>query len=161
MQYKINLGDITYSFRDLRDLMAKATPLRSGDELAGIAAQTMEERVAAQMCLANVPLRRFLEEPLIPYEKDEITRLIIDTHDADAFLPISHLTVGDFRNWLLSESTTSGMLAQAAPAITPEMAAAVSKIMRNQDLMLVAQKCIVVTKFRDTIGLPGHLSVRL
>lgn len=161
MPYKINLGDITYTFRDLRDLMAKATPLRSGDELAGIAAQTMEERMAAKMRLAEVPLRQFLEELLIEYEKDEITRLIIDTHDSKAFMPISHLTVGDFRNWLLSEAATSEVLAQVAPAITPEMAAAVSKIMRNQDLMLVAQKCIVVTKFRNTIGLPGRLSVRL
>lgn len=161
MQYKITLGDITYTFNDLKDLMAKATPLRSGDELAGIAAHTMEERVAAKMRLAEVPLQQFLEEPLIDYDIDEITRLIIDTHDKRAFNPISHLTVGDFRNWLLSETTTSEVLADVAPGITPEMAAAVSKIMRNQDLMLAAQKCIVVTKFRDTIGLPGHLSVRL
>ena len=161
MSYKINLGDITYTFQDLKDLMAKATPLRSGDELAGIAATTMEEHVAAQMRLAEVPLSRFLEEQLIPYEKDEITRLIVDTHDKEAFRPISHLTVGDFRNWLLSETCTTEVLQQIAPAVTPEMAAAVSKIMRNQDLMLVASKCQVVTKFRNTLGLPGRLSVRL
>ena len=141
--------------------MAKATPLRSGDELAGIAATTMEEHVAAQMRLAEVPLSRFLEEQLIPYETDEITRLIVDTHDKEAFYPISHLTVGDFRNWLLSETCTTEVLQQIAPAVTPEMAAAVSKIMRNQDLMLVASKCQVVTKFRNTLGLPGRLSVRL
>ena len=161
MSYKINLGDITYTFQDLKDLMAKATPLRSGDELAGIAATTMEEHVAAQMRLAEVPLSRFIEEQLVPYETDEITRLIVDTHDKEAFRPISHLTVGDFRNWLLSETCTTEVLQQIAPAVTPEMAAAVSKIMRNQDLMLVASKCQVVTKFRNTLGLPGRLSVRL
>lgn len=161
MSYKINLGDISYSFRDLKDLMAKATPIRSGDELAGIAATSMEEHVAAQMRLAEVPLQTFLEEPLIDYDKDEITRLIIDTHDKDAFRPISHLTVGDFRNWLLSETCTSDVLAQIAPGITPEMAAAVSKIMRNQDLILAASKCRVITKFRNTLGLPGRMAVRL
>ena len=159
--YKIVLGDTTYSFADLKDLMAKATPLRSGDQLAGIAATSMEEHVAAQMCLADVPLRRFLEEQLIDYDKDEVTRLVVDTHDADAFMPISHLTVGDFRNWILNDHTTSEMLSEVAPGITPEMAAAVSKIMRNQDLMLGAKKCRVVTKFRNTIGLPGRLSARL
>lgn len=161
MSYKINLGDISYTFRDLKDLMAKATPIRSGDELAGIAATSMEEHVAAQMRLAEVPLTQFLKEPLIDYDKDEITRLIIDTHDKEAFRPISHLTVGDFRNWLLSETCTSDVLSMVAPGITPEMAAAVSKIMRNQDLILAASKCRVVTKFRNTIGLPGRMSVRL
>ncbi len=161
MTFRITTGDTSYSFRDLKDLMAKATPQRSGDELAGIAAHSMEERTAAKMCLADVPLQHFLEEPLIPYEKDEVTRLIIDSHDKEAFSEISHLTVGDFRNWLLSDATTSDVLARVAKGITPEMAAAVSKIMRNQDLMLVAQKCVVVTKFRNTIGLPGRLSARL
>lgn len=161
MEYKIILGDTTYRFDSLRDLMAKATPRRSGDELAGISARTMEERVAAQMCLADVPLSQFLAEPLIPYETDEITRLIIDTHDREAFKIISHLTVGDFRNWILNDHTTGEMLSYVAPAVTPEIAAAVSKIMRNQDLMLAAKKCRVVTKFRNTIGLPGRLSVRL
>lgn len=161
MRYRITLGDTSYSFRDLKDVMAKATPLRSGDELAGIAAHSMEERIAAKMCLADVPLKQFLEEPLIPYEKDEVTRLVIDTHDKEAFSEISHLTVGDFRNWILSDDTTSEVLARVSKAITPEMAAAVSKIMRNQDLMLGAKKCIVITKFRDTIGLPGRMSVRL
>ena len=159
--YKISLGDITYTFDDLKDLMAKATPARSGDDLAGISAHSMEERVAAKMLLADLPLKTFLEEPLIPYEKDEITRLIVDTHDMSAFAPISHLTVGDFRNWLLNEHTTSKMLADIAPGITPEMAAAVSKIMRNQDLMIAAKKCRVVTAFRDTIGLKGCLAARL
>ena len=159
--YKIALGNITYTFSDLKDLMAKATPLRSGDELAGIAARSQEEHVAAQMCLANVPLRRFLEEPLIPYEDDEVPRLIIDTHDEVAFAPIAHLTVGEFRNWLLSDCASTEVLSAVAPGITPEMAAAVSKLMRNQDLLLAAKKCRVVTRFRDTIGLPDCLSVRL
>lgn len=161
MAYKITLGDITYTFADLKDVMAKATPERSGDILAGVAANSMEERVAAKMVLADVPLTRFLEEPLIDYDTDEVTRLIIDTHDAAAFAPISHLTVGDFRNWILNDHTTTEKLSAVAPGITPEMAAAVSKIMRNQDLLLGASKCSVVTRFRDTIGLPGRLSARL
>ncbi len=155
MEYKISLGSTTYTFRDLRDLMAKATPQRSGDVLAGIAAATMEERVAAKMCLADVPLKRFLEEAVIPYEKDEVTRLIIDSHDTRAFAPVAHLTVGDFRNWLLSDAASTEALTLLAPGITPEMAAAVSKIMRNQDLILVASKCRVVTRFRNTLGLPA------
>lgn len=141
--------------------MAKASPARSGDDLAGVSAHSMEERVAAKMCLADVPLKRFLEEQLIPYEDDEVTRLIVDSHDSEAFSRISSLTVGDFRNWLLNDHTTTDDLSAVAPGITPEMAAAVSKIMRNQDLMLVASKCRVVTRFRDTIGLPGRMSVRL
>lgn len=160
--YRISLSDsITYTFESLRDLMAKASPARSGDDLAGISAHSMEERVAAKVCLADVPLKRFLEEQLIPYEDDEVTRLIVDSHDSEAFSRISSLTVGDFRNWLLNDHTTTADLSAVAPGITPEMAAAVSKIMRNQDLMLVASKCRVVTRFRDTIGLPGRMSVRL
>ena len=141
--------------------MAKATPPRSGDVLAGVAAGTTVERMAARMALAEVPLRRFLDEALVPYEEDEVTRLIIDTHDATAFAPIAHLTVGDFRDWLLSDAADAATLGRVAPGITPEMAAAVSKLMRNQDLILVARKCRVVTRFRNTIGLPGHLAVRL
>ena len=159
--HKINLGNQTYQFENLKDLMAKASPARSGDDLAGISARSMEERVAAKMVVADLPLKTFLEEQLIPYETDEITRLIVDTHNAKAFLPVSHLTVGDFRNWLLNEHTDSCKLSAVAPGITPEMAAAVSKIMRNQDLILAAKKCRVITKFRDTIGLPGCLSTRL
>ncbi|SHE38363.1 ethanolamine ammonia-lyase subunit EutB [Vibrio gazogenes] len=159
--YRYQLGTQTYQFGSLAEVMAKATPLRSGDQLAGVCAHSAEERVVAQMVLADLPLRVFLNEALIPYEKDEITRLIIDEHDADAFKTISHLTVGDFRNWLLQETTTDFELAKVRSGITPEMAAAVSKIMRNQDLILVAKKCQVITKFRNTIGLPGHLSTRL
>ncbi|MDM0091685.1 MULTISPECIES: ethanolamine ammonia-lyase subunit EutB [unclassified Variovorax] len=161
MPYRHTLGTATWAFADLRTLMAKATPARSGDVLAGLAAATAVERMAARMCLAEVPLRRFLEELLVPYESDEVTRLIVDTHDAAAFAPIAHLTVGDFRDWLLSEAADSAMLAHVAPGITPEMAAAVSKLMRQQDLILVARKCRVVTRFRNTLGLPGHLAVRL
>ncbi|MDO9004461.1 MAG: ethanolamine ammonia-lyase subunit EutB [Aquabacterium sp.] len=149
------------AFRDLKDLLAKATPARSGDLLAGIAAQTAQERVVAQMALADLPLRTFLNDALIPYEEDEVTRLIIDTHDAQAFAPIAHFTVGDFRNWLLRDDTDSDTLAAVAPGITPEMAAAVCKIMRNQDLILVGQKCRVLTAFRNTLGLKGRLSTRL
>lgn len=161
MAYKTLIGHQHYVFNDLKTLMAKATPLRSGDQLAGVAAENATERVAAQMALADVPLKQFLTEALISYEQDEITRLIIDEHRSDLFAPISHFTVGDFRNWLLSEDATTQKLQQIALGLTPEMVAAVSKIMRNQDLILVASKCEVVTQFRNTIGLKGHLSTRL
>ncbi|QAU35721.1 ethanolamine ammonia-lyase subunit EutB [Janthinobacterium sp. 17J80-10] len=155
------VGSKTYTFRDLRDLMAKATPARSGDYLAGVAAENAEQRVAAQMALAELPLSVFLDEMLVPYETDEVTRLIVDGHDAAAFAPVKHLTVGDFRNWLLSDAADAASLAALAPGVTPEMAAAVSKIMRIQDLILVAKKCRVITRFRNTIGLQNRLSTRL
>jgi len=161
MPHTQSIGVRTYTFPDLKALMAKASPARSGDDLAGVSAQSDEERMAARLCLADLPLTVFLEQPLIPYEDDEVTRLIVDTHDRAAFAAISHLTVGDFRNWLLLEANDSKALASAARGITPEMAAAASKIMRNQDLITVARKCRVVTRFRDTIGLEGRLSVRL
>ena len=160
-QFTHAAGNRTYGFHDLKDLLAKATPLRSGDLLAGVAAASAEERVVAQMALADLPLTTFLNHVVVPYESDEVTRLIIDGHDAAAFEPISHLTVGDFRNWLLGDEADSAVLSKVAAGITPEMAAAVCKIMRNQDLILVAQKCSVVTAFRGTIGLPGRLSTRL
>ncbi len=159
--YRHTVGSHVYVFRDLKDLMAKATPSRSGDLLAGVAAHSAEERVAAQMALAAVPLRTFLSEALVPYEVDEVTRLIFDTHSTTAFAVVSHLTVGDFRNWLLSDAADTDALVALAPGITPEMAAAVSKLMRNQDLILVAKKCKVVTAFRNTIGLPGRMATRL
>ena len=159
--YRTSIGQRTYQFPDLKSLMAKASPARSGDYLAGVAAATAEERMAAKICLADLPLKAFLENALIPYEEDEITRLIMDEHDLQAFSLVSHLTVGDFRDWLLSEHADSFTLARLAPGLTPEMVAAVSKLMRNQDLILVAKKCQVITKFRNTIGLPGRLSVRL
>jgi ethanolamine ammonia-lyase large subunit len=161
MEYRQIIGTQTFPFADLKALLAKATPFRSGDALAGIAAESAEERVAARMRLADLPLKDFLADVLIPYEQDDVTRLILDSHNAAAFAPVAHLTVGDFRNWLLSETTTSKMLADVAAGLTPEMVAAVSKIMRNQDLIAVAKKCRVVTRFRNTIGLPGTLSVRL
>lgn len=161
MKYTQRLRHTTYSWPDLKTLMARATPRRSGDELAGIAAGTAEERVAAQMCLADVPLSQFVVEPLIPAETDEVTRLIFTTHNAAAFEPVARLSVGEFRDWLLSYEIQSEQLAAVASGLTPEMAAAVSKICANQDLILIASKCRVVTKFRNTIGLPGRLSVRL
>jgi ethanolamine ammonia-lyase large subunit len=161
MTYRYSVGVQTFQFADLKDVLAKATPARSGDYLAGVAAETYAERMAARMCLAEIPLKTFLEDLIIPYETDEVTRLIVDTHDKQAFAEISHLTVGDFRDWLLSDIADSATLKRVAPGITPEMAAAVSKIMRNQDLILVAKKCHVTTAFRNTIGLPGHISVRL
>ena len=151
----------TYVFDDLKTLLARATPRRSGDELAGVAARSAEERVAAQMTLADLPLATFLSETPVPYEEDEVTRLIIDTHDATAFSPIRHLTVGDFRDFLLSETTDTQTLYQLSAGLTPEMVAAVSKLMRNQDLIAVAAKCEVITRFRNTIGKRGRFSTRL
>ncbi|MGH1572114.1 ethanolamine ammonia-lyase subunit EutB [Methylobacterium sp. P31] len=159
MAYRHVVGPRTHVFADLATLMAKATPIRSGDRLAGIAAGSAEENAAARWCLAEVPLAEILARPLIPYERDDVTRLILDTHDGAAFAEIAALTVGDFREFLLT--TTSETLARIAPGITPEIAAAVSKIMRNQDLISVARKCRVVTRFRNTIGLPGTFAVRL
>ena len=150
-----------YQFASLKELLAKATPPRSGDVLACVAASSARERVAAQLALAEVPLALFLNEALVPYEDDEVTRLIVDSHERAAFAPISHLCVGDFRDWLLDDATDTAMLARVAAGITPEMAAAVSKIMRLQDLVLVARKCKVVTAFRNTLGLEGRLSTRL
>ena len=159
MAYRHVVGPRTWAFADLAELMAKATPLRSGDRLAGISAGSAEEGSAARWCLADVPLREILAKPLIAYEDDDVTRLILDTHDAAAFSAVAHLTVGDFREFLLTATTET--LARIAPGITPEMAAAVSKISRNQDLILIARKCRVVTRFRNSIGLPGTMAVRL
>jgi ethanolamine ammonia-lyase large subunit len=161
MGYTCSVGLRRYTFDDLCTLMARATPARSGDALAGVAAGSSEERVAAQMALADLPLATFLNEALVPYEDDEVTRLIIDSHDAAAFAPLAHLTVGGLRDWLLGDAADEAALRAAAPGFTPEMAAAVSKIMRNQDLILAARKCRVVTRFRGTIGLPGRLATRL
>ena len=149
-----------WRFDDLKTLMAKASPLRSGDQLAGIAAGSAQEHVAAQMQLADTPLKRFLAEPLVAYETDDVTRLILDSHDAHAFAPVSHMTVGEFREWLLGEADAAA-LARLAPGLTPEMAAAVSKIMRNQDLIAAGRKPQVVTRFRNTLGLPGRMATRL
>lgn len=161
MGYHYTISDFTFQFPDLKTLMAKASPLRSGDQLAQIAAESAEERVAAQSALAEVPLKSFLNELVVPYEKDEVSRLIIDEHDQHAFQAIAHLTVGDFRNWLLAYETDTDRLKSISTGLTPEMVAAVSKIMRIQDLALVASKCEVVSRFRNTIGLKGHFSTRL
>jgi ethanolamine ammonia-lyase large subunit len=159
--YQANSRQTHYVFPDLKTLLARATPPRSGDVLAGIAAASAEEVVAARMALADVPLKQFLTETLIPYESDEVTRLIIDRHDTAAFAPVSHMTVGELREWLLSDAAGTAALAQLAMGLTPEMVAAVSKLMRNQDLILAARKARVVTRFRDTIGLPGRMAVRI
>jgi ethanolamine ammonia-lyase large subunit len=159
--HSATIGARRYVFDDLKTLLAKATPLRSGDALAGLAAESGEERVAAQFALADLPLTTFLNVQVVPYESDEVTRLIVDSHDRAAFAPIAHLTVGGLRDWLLSDEATTPVLAALARGITPEMAAAVSKISRLQDLMVIAAKYSVVTKFRNTIGLPGRLSARL
>jgi len=156
-----DISGMRYTFPDLCTLLARASPPRAGDRLAGLAAETDEERVAARMALADLPLKIFLQEPLIPYEQDEVTRLILDTHNAAAFAPVASMTIGAFRDYLLSDAATTESLRDLAPGLTPEMAAAVSKLMRNQDLIAVAKKISVITRFRTTIGLPGRLSVRL
>jgi ethanolamine ammonia-lyase large subunit len=161
MAYRHTITATTYVFESLRDLLAKATPPRSGDRLAGIAAETSEQMIAARMALADIPLSRFLDEAVIPYEDDEVTRLILDGHDKAAFAPVSAMTVGEFRDYLLSDAATTEGLKKLSRGITPEMAAAVSKLMRNQDLILAAKKCRNTTAFRDTIGLAGRMSVRL
>jgi ethanolamine ammonia-lyase large subunit len=159
--YAHTVGSVRYTFSDLKTLLAKATPCRSGDALAGIAAESAEERVAAQMALAELPLTALLEQPVVPYEEDEVTRLIVDTHDRAAFAPVAHLTVGGLRDWLLSYECDEAALRGLAPGLTPEIVAAVSKLMRLQDLVLVARRCRVVTRFRTTIGLEGRFSTRL
>ncbi|MEG3148496.1 ethanolamine ammonia-lyase subunit EutB [Sphingomonas sp. ZT3P38] len=159
--YRIDCAGTRHRFESLRHVLAAASPLRSGDVLAGLAATGAEQRVAARYVLADLPLRTFLDEAVIPYEQDEITRLIVDRHDAAAFAPVAHLTVGAFREWLLLNETDGAAIAALAPGLTPEMVAATSKLMRNQDLVAVARKIGVVTAFRTTIGLPGRLSTRL
>ena len=159
--YRHSFGSSTFVFDDLKTLLAKASPRRSGDELAGLAARSDEERMAARFALADVPLQTFLLEPIVPYESDEVTRLICDSHDPVAFEQISSLTVGQFREWLLAYDTDVSRLAAVSAGLTPEMVAAVSKLMRNQDLILVAHKCQVVSRFRNTLGLPGRLAVRI
>ncbi|HSU21546.1 ethanolamine ammonia-lyase subunit EutB [Comamonadaceae bacterium OTU4NAUVB1] len=161
MRYRTTLDAQVFAFDDLRQVMAFASPARSGDYLAGIGAATAQQRMAARHVLADTPLKQFLTEALIPYESDNVTRLIVDGHDANAFAPVAHLTVGGFRDWLLSARASTAALGALAPGLTPEMVAAVSKLMRNQDLIAVARKCRVVTRFRNTLGLPGHLAVRL
>ena len=159
--YASTLGSVRYAFPNLKSVMAAASPPRSGDHLAGLAAGSMEERVAARCVLADLPLARFLDEAVVPYESDEVTRLIIDSHDRTAFAPISGMTVGGLREWLLSDETDTASLSALSPGLTPEMAAAASKLMRNQDLIAVARKCEVISRFRNTIGLKGRLSVRI
>jgi ethanolamine ammonia-lyase large subunit len=161
MAFASSIGNTRYTIGSLRELLAKATPLRSGDVLAGVAAKSAEERVAAQFALADAPLALFLSEGVVPYEADEVTRLIVDTHDAEAFAPVRSLTVGELRDWLLSDEATPELISALSAGITPEMAAAVSKLMRVQDLILAASKIRVVTRFRTTVGLPGRLSARL
>ena len=161
MAFAHTLDGTRYQFADLKSLLARASPRRSGDELAGIAAASAAERVAAQMALADAPLRAFLSDAVVPYESDEVTRLIIDGHDRAAFAPVASMTVGEFRDWLLGEDADTPTLAKLASGLTPEMAAAVCKIMRLQDLIAVAAKCRTTTAFRNTIGLAGRLSTRL
>ena len=169
MPYRHTISNNVYVFKDLKTLLAKASPLRSGDVLAGVAANNHQERIAAQIALADVPLKTFLNEAVIPYEEDDVTRLIMDTHSViasgsaatEGFESINHFTVGQLRDWLLSDEADTVTLQNLAMALTPEMVAAVSKLMRNQDLIAVAQKCEVITRFRNTLGLKGHLSTRL
>jgi ethanolamine ammonia-lyase large subunit len=161
MAYAQRIGAQRHVFADLKALLACASPMRSGDALAGIAAESEAQRMAARLALADVPLTDFLQHALIDPADDEVSQLIVDQHDAHAFATVSHLTVGGFRDWLLSDAADHAAVSALAWGLTPEMVAAVSKLMRNQDLIVAARKCQVVTRFRSTIGLPGHLAVRL
>src|SRR5450432_1510001 len=161
MAHHQTVGTTRYVFEDLKSILARASPFRSGDVLAGVAARDASERVAAQRALAELPLKTFLAQPLVPYETDDVTRLIVDRHDDQAFAPVAHLTVGDFRDWLLSDVADTATLSALAPGLTPEMVAAVSKLMRLQDLVLVGAKCEVVSRFRNTLGMRGRMSTRL
>ncbi len=161
MRLSHTIRGVSYVFADLKELLAKASPLRSGDELAGISAASAEERVAARFVLAELPLKHFLDEVVVPYASDEVTRLIVDSHDPSAFAPIASFTVGEFRDWLLDEQASGQALTALAPGLTPEMVAAASKLMQSQDLIAVARKVRVVTRFRTTVGLSGRLSTRL
>ncbi len=161
MSFRGRIGSTEFTFANLKTLLAKASPLRSADQLAGIAATSEVERIAAQRCLADLPLSHFLQELVIPYENDAVSRLIVDTHDRQAFQHLASMTVGAFRDWLLNDQTDPETIQKLRAGITPEMAAAVSKLMRNQDLVLAARKCRVITRFRSTVGLPGHLATRL
>ncbi|MFN2378342.1 MAG: ethanolamine ammonia-lyase subunit EutB [Candidatus Binatia bacterium] len=161
MSYTATAHGTRWVFPDLKDLLAKASPERSGDHLAGVAAESAMQRFAAQCALADLPLKEFLARELVPYEEDEVTRLLVDSHDATAFAAVSSLTVGEFREWLLSPLADAAALTALAAGLTPEMVAAVSKIMRLQDLAVVSAKCEVVTRFRNTIGLAGRLATRL
>ncbi len=161
MNYQQTIGSFNYIFKDLKEVLAKATPEKSGDGMAGVIAANEKERMAARLVLADVPLRQFLQDLIVPYEEDEVTRLIMDTHDEEAFQAVAHLTVGGFREWLLSYEINGDRIQQIGPGLIPEMVAAVSKVMSNQDLILVASKIRVVTGFRNTLGLKGHFSTRL
>ncbi|SDF14970.1 Ethanolamine ammonia-lyase heavy chain [Celeribacter baekdonensis] len=160
-RFQTILAGELHAFGTLAEVMAKATPARSGDALAGVIAESDVERVAAQMVLADLPLKLFLTDLLIPYEIDDVTRLIVDSHDTAAFAPVSHMTVGQFRDWLLSDAADGPALSALAPGVMPEMVAAVSKLMRNRDLIAVARKIRVVTAFRTTLGLEGRIGSRL
>jgi len=161
MKYYQTVGSFAYSFDDLKTVLAKATPEKSGDRMAGLGAESEKERIAAKLVLADIPLRTFLDEPIVPYEEDSVTRLIIDSHNEVAFSPVAHMTVGGLREWLLAYETDGDLINQVGPGLMPEMVAAVSKIMSNQDLILVASKIRIVTRFRNTLGLKGHFSTRL
>lgn len=159
--YKITIDSQVYKFKDLKDLLAKATPVRSGDILAGVASESLTQMVAAQSILADLTLDTFTKQFLIDPEIDEVSRLIIKQHDQQLFAKFKNFTVGELRDFLLSYQCDTTVLTDLRYAFTPEMIAAVSKIMRNQDLIAVSRKCEVVTKFRNTIGLKGRLSTRL
>jgi ethanolamine ammonia-lyase large subunit len=151
----------SFQFRDLADLFAKANEEKSGDQLAGLAAQSEQERVAAKFALADVPLQQIVDNPLVPPEQDDVTRLILETHDQAGFATIKSMTVGEFREFILSDETDEAALKALHWAITPEIAAAVTKLMSNKDLVLAANKIRVVTRCRNTMGQRGVLGIRL
>ena len=160
VQLASTIRGTSYRFASVKEVLAKANPPKSGDDLAGISARDAVERVAARAVLANLTLRDLREHPVVPYEQDELTRLVEDELDEQAFRAVAHLTVGQFREWLLDIETSGPTLRAVAPGLTPEMAAAASKLMSNFDLMTVGAKCQVVVRANSTLGLPGRLSSR-
>lgn len=150
-----------FVFDDLRDLFARANEPKAGDQLAGIAAQSMRERAAARRVLADLSLREIVDHPVIDPTQDEVSRLIVESHDREAFAAIADFSVGQFREWLLDDSTDGEAIAAVRAGITPEVAASTARLMGNLDLMVAASKVRVVTRCRNTLGEPGVFGVRV
>ncbi|HJQ13588.1 MAG TPA: ethanolamine ammonia-lyase subunit EutB, partial [Anaerolineales bacterium] len=160
MLLRTKLHGKTYEFPDIRLLMGKANEEKSGDRLAGVGAETAAERVAAKLVLAEVPLWVLHDNPAVPYEQDEITRLIMDAVDPAIYDEIKDRTVGEFREWILADTTSADMIRRVSNGLTAEMIAGVTKLMSNLDLMYAAKKIPVSAHCNNTIGAPGTLSSR-
>ena len=161
MQLRATIRGTTYRFESVKEVLAKANPPKSGDDLAGISAESAVERVAARAVLSELTLAELRAHPVVPYEGDELTRLVEDTLDERAHAAVAHLSVGQLREWLLEPKTTGAVIRSISAGLTPEMAAAACKLMSNLDLMVAGSKCEVVVRANDTLGLAGRLSSRV